>query len=1087
MEPDAYNPQGYWESNEIRILNDAILESAGSMWDDWEPFNPNWISTPIANAFSERARATLTLEYGDSRLFLFKDPRVCRLLDFWVETFESMAITPLIVLPIRNPKEIASSLMERDRIDPSIGLLLWLRHILDAEHSSRGCLRAVVHYEDVLDNWQASVQRMSERLGVFWPKSSTATDLEIEGHLKLSARHHQVEDTRLLEDPAASKWIKTAYEIMTRWARDDMCVSDEAELDHIRGDFDNLVSLFGRPVAIGRDFARKAFVLESEKGVLKDAAAGLERQIEAAREAIADRDGRLDELGRAVADRDGRLGSMEDAAAGLERQIEAAREAIADRDGRLDELGRAVADRDGRLGSMEDAAAGLERQIEAAREAIADRDGRLDELGRAVADRDGRLGSMEDAAAGLERQIEAAREAIADRDGRLDELGRAVADRDGRLGSMEDAAAGLERQIEAAREAIADRDGRLDELGRAVADRDGRLGSMEDAAAGLERQIEAAREAIADRDGRLDELGRAVADRDGRLGSMEDAAAGLERQIEAAREAIADRDGRLDELGRAVADRDGRLQAVYASTSWRITAPVRVAKPALLAPYRLCGLLLRGVIVHPVRFVWRHLPIDLSIKKRWKAKVYSFFASAQVAETNAGEDNQLAIYTHSNRIELPDRNLESSKSGEGIPIFFDPEYYMSVNNDLRDSDIDPLAHYLEYGAVEGRMPIDTEKSDIDPLILKLHRLDIQQEDAISFDSDFYRILYSDVQSMEDVDLENHYLKYGQAEGRIGSPGEFVRQICKNPREIPIDFKPSEYIGLYPDLQVFADKSPLEALRHYMCFGRWEPRLYTLRTDRIAEEKPVQKIDINIPDQLKPKAPALCVLVHLYYPELWPALTQYINNLPEHIFDLYINLVDTTFTPDVINEIRDQYPNSRIYISENKGRDIGGHINLMRNIRTGDYSIFCLLHSKKSPHMGKAGAEIWRRKLLVPLLGNREIAMENINMMLSDESVGLIGSSECRYTELNDNADKYYQLLDMLEIGDDSRGVDFVSGTMMFLRSGVMWRLFESIKDLPFENGDNKSSNFHYDGQWEHALERVFGNVVRDMGYRIEWR
>jgi hypothetical protein len=36
------NARGYWESWPVTHLNDAVLASGGSRWDDWLPFNANW-------------------------------------------------------------------------------------------------------------------------------------------------------------------------------------------------------------------------------------------------------------------------------------------------------------------------------------------------------------------------------------------------------------------------------------------------------------------------------------------------------------------------------------------------------------------------------------------------------------------------------------------------------------------------------------------------------------------------------------------------------------------------------------------------------------------------------------------------------------------------------------------------------------------------------------------------------------------------------------------------------------------------------------------------------------------------------------
>ena len=112
------NPRGFWESLAIRDLNDRILASAGSAWDDWEPFDPRWYASPVVEEFRDRARATLAEEFGDCRFFVLKDPRICRLLPFWVDSLNGIGATSYIVTPIRNPLDVAMSLEARKRDRP---------------------------------------------------------------------------------------------------------------------------------------------------------------------------------------------------------------------------------------------------------------------------------------------------------------------------------------------------------------------------------------------------------------------------------------------------------------------------------------------------------------------------------------------------------------------------------------------------------------------------------------------------------------------------------------------------------------------------------------------------------------------------------------------------------------------------------------------------------------------------------------------------------------------------------------------------------------------------------------------------------
>ena len=417
-----------------------------------------------------------------------------------------------------------------------------------------------------------------------------------------------------------------------------------------------------------------------------------------------------------------------------------------------------------------------------------------------------------------------------------------------------------------------------------------------------------------------------------------------------------------------------------------------------------------------------------------------------------------------------------------MPILFDPDWYLANNDDVKLAGVDPLQHYLESGAIEGRLPVAIEPNAIDPVIDGLHRLNLNDQNVFRFDGAFYRALYPELAALDDDALARHYEEHGRAESRAGSKGEFVAEFCIQPAEIPLDFRAEEYISLYPDLSPFGERPALEALRHYMLHGRWEPRLHTLR----GEEKAPSRQPALQPAPAGAPRP-LCVLAHVFYPELWPELAGYIDNLPSGTYDLYVNLVDATFTQASLAAIRAAFPTARVYVSENVGRDIGGHFQLLRNLRMEDYDIFCLLHTKRSPHMAPGEAQRWRRKLLMPLLGSGERAIENIKLMQEDDTVGQLGAAACRYTELNDNPERYFDALRRLGIDEDATAVEFLSGTMMFVRAAVLRRVFEGLREVPFEVGDGGSVAFHRDGQWAHAVERAIGAVVRDMGYRFEWR
>jgi hypothetical protein len=264
------NSLGHWESLPIVQLNDAILESAGSFWDDWTACSPAWFSSPVAEEFLGRAIETVRAEYGDARLLVMKDPRLCRLLRFWIPALRASAIEPLVLVPLRNPLEVARSLTARDGSELHYNLLVWLRHVLDTEAASRGVRRHFFGYGDLLARWTATMDRAGEALGLSWPRASARVAGDIERHLSSEHRHHAIDPAVLLEDLSIPEWVREAYRIFDRWAANGESAADFPALDRIRAELDASAATFGR-ILLHAKYARGEANELAEKLKQKDA------------------------------------------------------------------------------------------------------------------------------------------------------------------------------------------------------------------------------------------------------------------------------------------------------------------------------------------------------------------------------------------------------------------------------------------------------------------------------------------------------------------------------------------------------------------------------------------------------------------------------------------------------------------------------------------------------------------------------------------------------------------------------------------------------------------------------------------------
>ncbi|HSF20308.1 MAG TPA: sulfotransferase [Vicinamibacteria bacterium] len=220
MEPlPLNNERGFWESKDIAELNDEILVSGHSAWDDLFEFSPSWYDSKVAEHFAVRALEVLQRDFSRSRLFALKDPRMCRLVPFWADVLRRFDTEPCFVHIIRNPLEIAASLKARDGILPAHSQMIWLRHVLDAEKDTRGRRRCFVHYEDLLNDWRGVTDKIARALEFRWPRESHHTAVAIEDFLSHGLRHHNFADRDLEKRADVPEWTKQVYESLSSLVR----------------------------------------------------------------------------------------------------------------------------------------------------------------------------------------------------------------------------------------------------------------------------------------------------------------------------------------------------------------------------------------------------------------------------------------------------------------------------------------------------------------------------------------------------------------------------------------------------------------------------------------------------------------------------------------------------------------------------------------------------------------------------------------------------------------------------------------------------------------------------------------------------
>ncbi|GAB3476871.1 hypothetical protein GCM10011496_33060 [Polaromonas eurypsychrophila] len=163
------NPKGFFESRAVVDLNNAILQAAGSSWDDMQALPVDWQRPPEMQPLRSDIAALFSSLFVAEGLRVIKDPRLSKTLPLWLDVLMEFGVQPVVVICVREPGTVAQSEKLMKGFPSLKSLLLYLDYGLHAELHSRNVTRTIVAYSDLLADWQGVLKRVDEELGLGLP------------------------------------------------------------------------------------------------------------------------------------------------------------------------------------------------------------------------------------------------------------------------------------------------------------------------------------------------------------------------------------------------------------------------------------------------------------------------------------------------------------------------------------------------------------------------------------------------------------------------------------------------------------------------------------------------------------------------------------------------------------------------------------------------------------------------------------------------------------------------------------------------------------------------------------------------------
>lgn len=227
-----------------------------------------------------------------------------------------------------------------------------------------------------------------------------------------------------------------------------------------------------------------------------------------------------------------------------------------------------------------------------------------------------------------------------------------------------------------------------------------------------------------------------------------------------------------------------------------------------------------------------------------------------------------------------------------------------------------------------------------------------------------------------------------------------------------------------------------------------------------------------------------VVVHVFYPELFTEILEYLHNIPVPFDLLVTNASGEELDPTVVDI--PHLANHVVLPIENHGRDIYPLVSLINADLLNPYDVILKVHTKRSVWRAGHGLEgdgdSWRQELLGSLLGDGERVRDLLAAFATDQSLGMVTApgSVLGPEYWGDNEAITETLLRRLELPLEPERLQFAAGSMYWTRAFVL----QGIRALGLTRDDFPPEAGQVNQTTAHGVERLLGAVSVEAGLRI---
>lgn len=209
MPPNEFNKKGYWEDWDFHELNFDMLKACTKNRARRILALAEKETTYLLNSqYAERAAQLLLQKMPEDQPLGVKVPTSSLLIPFWKKICEKLNVSLSLVVALRNPISVVSSVEQSFKDLPEKSLWIWISSMLSSLLHSDGHQRVLVDYDELIKNSSHQMERVA-----------AALDLKIDEERLQSYRDHFI-------DPSLRHQFFPDY----HFDNDDLCLQLAVEM-----------------------------------------------------------------------------------------------------------------------------------------------------------------------------------------------------------------------------------------------------------------------------------------------------------------------------------------------------------------------------------------------------------------------------------------------------------------------------------------------------------------------------------------------------------------------------------------------------------------------------------------------------------------------------------------------------------------------------------------------------------------------------------------------------------------------------------------------------------------------------------------